>query len=129
MAAVALLCLDLVLTVSIFNARLLTPLQAGADCQVQCDSWRDGVHIAGSVLALVVVAAHRALRLCALGGTRISGSAAVAVLVVLAVLVLLFSWCARGVLVLVVCACCTRARGVHVLCSWCCASGTVLVVL
>ena len=83
MAAVALLCLDLVLTVSIFNARLLTPLQAGADCQVQCDSWRDGVHIAGSVLALVVVAAHRALRLCALGGTRISGSAAVAVLVVL----------------------------------------------
>ena len=83
MAAVALLCLDLVLTVSIFNARLLTPLQAGADCHVQCDSWRDGVHIAGSVLALVVVAAHRALRLCALGGTRISGSAAVAVLVVL----------------------------------------------
>ena len=83
MAAVALLCLDVVLTVSIFNARLVTPLQAGADCQVQCDSWRDAVHITGSVLALVAATAHRALRLCALGGTRMSGSAAVAVLVVL----------------------------------------------
>ena len=38
---------------------------------------------ASVALALVAATAHRALRLCALGGTRMSGSAAVAVLVVL----------------------------------------------
>ena len=45
----------------------------------------------------------------------------------------LYSWCVRAVLVFVVCACCSHARGVYardvlmVLWSWCCCAHAVLV--